>query len=206
MENHITPDSFKAQAKKMFAALKDRGIALKLSDVQESLAISYGYKNLAAMNGMLKLDASRVVPGVPLYKQPDNLFVISWVYNVDSDGDDLVVYAPGTGIDDIATRDWRKLCDLNDSAIKVPDDVSLNASVVLENFAEVSNISKYGLHDGAHEKTVNAWILEHFYFRVAAEGVKVYVSDRADDGASKDHFLIWVPDDVAQALKDLFQE
>jgi hypothetical protein len=205
MENHITLDSFKSQAKKLFAALKDRDIALKLSDVQEALAISYGYKNLAAMNGMLKLDSSRVVQGAPLYNQHDNLFVVSWVYNEDSDGDDLVVYPPGTSMDDIATRDWRKLCDLNESVITVPDDLSFDTSVVLENFAEVSNINKYGLHDGAHEKTVNAWILEHFFFRVAAEGVKVYVSDRGDDGASKDHFLIWVPDDVAQTLKDLFQ-
>jgi hypothetical protein len=206
MENHITLDSFKSQAKKLFAALKDRDIALKLSDVQEALAISYGYKNLAAMNGMLKLDSSRVVQGAPLYNKQDNLFVVSWVYNEDSNGDDLVAYPPGTSMDDIATRDWRKLCELNDSVMTVPDDLAFDTSVVLENFAEVSNINKYGLHDGAHEKTVNAWILEHFFFRVAAEGVKVYVSDRGDDGASKDHFLIWAPDDVAQALKDLFHE
>jgi len=205
MENHITQDSFKAQAKKLFTAMKNRGIELKLSDAQESLAISLGYKNLAAFNGMLKLDASRVVPGKPLYAKKDNLFVVSWVYNEDNGSDDLVVYPPGTSIDDVASRDWRLVHELNKTARPVPDDLSLNAGVVLENFAEVSDINKHGIHDGAHEKTVNAWVLEHFYFKVAAEGVKVYVSDRGD-GASKDHFLIWLPDDVAKAVSSLFDE
>ena len=206
MEIRITQDSFKAQAKKLHAALQARGVELKLSDVQESLAVSLGHRNLAALNGMLKLDASRIVEGTPLYAQKDNLFVVSWVYDQNFEDDQLVVYPYGTDIDDIATRDWRARCALDELVIVVPDEIQLDQAVVLVNYTEVSNISKYGLHDGAHESTVNAWVLEHFNFRVPAEGVSVHVSDRGDDGATKDHFLLWVPDEEAKALRNLFDE
>jgi hypothetical protein len=204
MTNHTTLDSFKGQAKKLHAALRDRGVALKLSDVQESLAVSLGHRTLAALYATLKQEDSRYVDAGPLHDQPDNHFVVSWEYSEEAESDEMVVYPPGTIIDDIATRDWRRLQELNKSARPIPEHIKFDDAVVFENFAEVSNISKYGLHDGAHESTIKAWILEHFYFRVPKDDIVVHVSDRGDDGASKDHFLLWVPDAIAAELKALF--
>jgi hypothetical protein len=51
MELQLNQKSFKAQAKKLHNAMKARGIECRLSDALESLAISYGYENLATLYG-----------------------------------------------------------------------------------------------------------------------------------------------------------
>lgn len=205
MELVITQESFKDQAKKLHASLKSRGVELKLSDVQESLAVSLGHRSLAALYGMLKQDSARIVDAAPLLLQVQNHFIVSWQYFDDIEDEEMVVYPAGTSLNDLATRDWRKAEKVRASAVRVPDEIKLEGAVVFENYSEISDITKYGIHDGAHESTVTDWVLEYFTFRVPSTGVKVQASDNGGDGATKDHFHIWVSDEQAKQLRALFE-
>lgn len=212
MELNVTKEAFKSQAKKQLGALKARNIELKLSDIQESLAIAYGYENLATLYAKFKKEAFSVVDSKPLLLQKENLFVVTW-FTPDDDTyascDEIMgIYPPGTTLDNLGVRNYSNLKNvqrLNDAVLAIPEGVVFSEeTVALENYAYVPNIAKYGLHDGAHESTVTGWVKEFLGFRVPKSGVEVNVYDMGDDGGSKDHILVWLNDDDSAKVRAMF--
>lgn len=203
MDIRLTKETFRDQAKKLHEALKSRGVAAKQSDVLEALAISFGHRNLATMDALLKQDASQYVDATELRKQTENHFIVTMELT-DNDGEVMVVFPPGTTVDDVAAYDWKKVEALRERAVALPETMKLESAVALENYSEVPNISKYGLHDGAHESTVTQWILDYFTFKVPKDGVEVRVTDNGADGDTRDHITIWLNDADAQQVRKLF--
>lgn len=210
MEIKLTKEIFKAQAKKQHAALKARNVVMKLSDVQESLALAHGYENLATLYAALKTADSRFVDSAPLEAQKENLFIISWFYDEDAAecSDDVMgVYPPGTTIDDVAARDWSASAALRDEAVMFPQGLVLSKdTTVLENYATVPRIDRYGLPDSANEAIVSKWVFEYLGFRVPKTGVEINLSDTGDDGGNVDHILIWVNDEDSLRIQELFKK
>lgn len=213
MELNVTKEVFKSQAKKQHAALKARNVELKLSDIQESLAIAYGYENLATLYATFKKEDYSVVDSKPLLLQKDNLFVVTWFSPEDTHAtcDEVMgIYPPGTSLDHIAMRNysnWATVEKLNNQVLAIPEGLVFSEdTVALKNYSYVPNISRYGLHDGAHESTVAAWVKEFFGFRVPLSGVEVDVYDMGDDGGSKDHILVWLNDDDSAKVRAMFAE
>jgi hypothetical protein len=210
MEIKLNKKSFKSQAKKQHAALKDRCVEVKLSDIQESLAVAYGYENLATLYAKFKGEDYLVVDATPLRMQTDNLFVVTWFFNdaVDSgptDDEVMGIYPPGTSLDDVTPRKWDQFLKAQYSELAIPEGMVFSEeTVALHNFAMVPNISKYGLHDGAHESTVTQWVQEFMGFRVPKDGVEVSVYEMSDDGGCKDHVLIWLNDEDSAKVRALF--
>ncbi len=64
-EKALRFDSFKAVCSAAHAELKKRGVAIKLSDLQESLAVGYGFENLASYKAADGRGAARVTNVFP---------------------------------------------------------------------------------------------------------------------------------------------
>jgi hypothetical protein len=79
-------------------------------------------------------------------------------------------------------------------------------TVVLENYAEVPRIERYGLHDAANEARVDKFVFDWLGFRVPVSGVDIHLHDTGDDSSSKDYFLVWVTDEDAARIRALFAE
>lgn len=214
MELNVTKEAFKSQAKKQLAALKERKIELKLSDIQESLAIAYGYENLATLYAKFKKEAYSVVDSKPLLLQKDNLFVLTWFDDPEETNncadEVLGIYPPGTTLDDLGIRHYSNMESvqrLNDEVVAVPKGMVFSEeTVALENYAYCTSISKYGLDDAANESTATQWVKDHMGFRVPKSGVKVCIHEMGDDGASKFHFLVWLNDDDSAKVRAMFAE
>lgn len=213
MELNVTKAVFKYQAKKQHAALKARNLEIKLSDIQESLAIAYGFENLATLYATFNHEDYSAVDSAPLLAQPRNLFVLTWFF--DPEAGDLAdevmgVYPPGTTLDDVGLRNyanWEKLEMLNDRVLTIPKGIAFSdETVALENYAYVPNVAKYGLHEGAHESTVTTWVKEYIGFRVPKSGVEVSLYEMGDDGASKDHILVWLNDEDSAKVRAMFDK
>jgi len=210
MEMVITKEVFKAQAKKQHAALKDRSVDVKLSDIQESLAIAYGYQNLATLYATFTQEANAVVDARPLLVQKDNLFVVTWMWTPDMGelaDHVMAIFPPGTTLNDVSTTNYVKLEALMDRRMVIPEGLVFSEeTVVLENYAEVPCIDKYGLHDGANERVATKYFQESLGFRVPSSGVEVSLHDKGDDGASTDNLLIWLNDEDSAKVRALFNE
>jgi hypothetical protein len=212
MELQITKEVFKSQAQKQLTALKNRGLTLKLSDIQESLAQVYGYANLATLYAKFKHEDYMVVNSKPFLAQEENLFVLTWftpAEESDMCADEVLgIYPPGTTLDDLGLRNSRNLANvqrLNDEVLAIPAGMTFSKeSITLENYAYVTSISKYGLDDAANESTVTNWAKKHLGFRVPTSGVEVCLHEMGDDTASKYHFLVWLNDADSAAVRAMF--
>lgn len=207
MELQLSQKSFKSQAKKLHAAVKDRGIDCKLSDIQESLALSFGYANLATLYATFKAEDARYVHNRrELLKQASNLFIIGWRYpEGDALDEQLAVYRPGITYDQIATRNQEVARAAKRDYKFFPDGLVLSEqTVVLENYAEVPRIDKYGLDDSVNEARIEKYVFSCLGFRVPIDGVDINIHDTGDDSASKNFFQVWVPDDDAARIHELF--
>ena len=208
MEFTVTKASFKSQAKKQHAALKSRNVELKLSDVQESLAVGLGFENLATLYAKFKDVEYLTVDATGLKKHLSNLFVITWVTDPDDEEnlDEVMgIFPPGTTLDDTARTYWVEGESLHEKIIVIPDGMVFSKeTVALENYSQVPNIAKYGLSDSQHHSTVCKWVHDYLGFRVPKNGVEVDCYDKGDDGCSRDHFLIWLNDEDSTKVRALF--
>jgi hypothetical protein len=211
MKLQITKEAFKSQAKKQHAALKARNVELKLSDIQESLAIAYGFENLATLYATFSKEEYSVVEDVkPLRSQTANLFVLTWCFPDDDDGladEVLSIFPPGTTLSMVGSRDYQAVAELNDEVVEIPEGLVFSKeTVALENFSMVPNIAKYGLHELADERAVNKHVKTYLGFRVPRDGVDVNVYDMGNDGGSKDHLLVWLTDEDSAKVRALFAD
>ena len=213
MELVLNKATFKAQAKKQHTALKNRiaGTTVKLSDIQESLAIAYGYENLATMYAALAKAESRFVYNKDLMTQKDNLFVVSFFWpdslGIESDSEDeiMCVFPPGTTINHVASRDWCAVQTLRTMVKPFDEGFCLSEeTTVFENYAQVPRIEKYGLPDSANEATAVAWVQDWLGFRAPKAGVGISVSDTGDESSNQDNLLIWVSDSDAEKIRAMF--
>jgi hypothetical protein len=209
MELQITKEAFKSQAKKQHAALKARNVELKLSDIQESLAIAYGFENLATLYAAFREDDYSEVDDVkPLLAQTANLFVLSWRFPENDDGladEVMYVFPPGTTLNMVGSYDYEAVHALREKGIEIPEGLVFSKeTVALENFSMVPRIDKYGLHELADERAVNKYIKTYMGFRVPRDGVEVNLYDMGDDGGSKDHLLVWLNDEDSAKVRALF--
>lgn len=212
MELQITKEVFKSHAQKQLAALKNRGLTLKLSDIQESLAQVYGYANLATLYAKFKHDDYMVVDSKPFLAQKENLFVLTWFTDPEETNmcadDVLGIYPPGTTLDDLGIRNsmnWAKVQRLNEEVLAIPAGMTFSKeTVTLENYAYVTSITKYGLDDAANESTVTNWAKKHLGFRVPKSGVDVCLHEMGDDSASKYHILVWLTDADSATVRAMF--
>lgn len=210
MEMNVTKAVFKSQSKKQHAALVARNIELKLSDIQESLAIAYGFANLATLYARFKSEAYSEVDSAPLLTQLDNLFVVTWFIDEDDldQADEVMgIYPPGTTLEDLNARDPRNrksLIELNENVRAFPEGMVLSKeTVALENYSYVPNVMRNGLHEGAQDSTASQWVKEYFGFRVPKTGVKTGFYDMGD-GATKDHILVWLNDEDCEKVRAFF--
>ncbi|MDO8415579.1 MAG: hypothetical protein Q7S87_05145 [Agitococcus sp.] len=208
MELVIDKKAFKVQAIKQHGSLASRGIIVKLSDVQESLAVSLGYANLATLYAAFKHNAHKVVDSAVFLAQPENLFVISWMFPDDASGcadEEIIVYRPGTTLDDTASRYHEKVAALRDESAFLPEGFALSADTIgLETFCIVPRPDRYGLPDIANPKAASKHVLEQLGFRIPKMGVETGFTDSGDDGGGIDNLLIWVNNSDAGILRSLF--
>jgi hypothetical protein len=212
MKLEITRDVFKAQAQKQLAALRERNIELKLSDIQESLAQAYGHANLATLYAVFKQEENFEVDAAPLRAQKGNLFVVTWVTNPDDPtyGDDVMaILPPGTTLNDFSGRGhtYEEVYDLLDTAEIIPTGLVFSEeTVVLESYAWAPRVSRYGFPDSANEATVAQWVKDWLGFRVPKAGVEVSVYDMGDDTAGRDHLLLWLNDEDCAKVRAILGE
>lgn len=209
MEIKLNKALFKSQAKKQFESLKNRNIALKLSDVQESLAAAYGHANLATLYASFAAADYRLVEDTKvLYAQPDNLFVFGYFWPEDDDGlsdEEEGVFPPGTALNDVMSRDWGAVETLRDSAKRLPDGIVFGKdAVALHNYALIPRPDRYGLPDSIDEKVVNGYMLENFTCRIPKNGVTVDYTDSGDDGGTKEYRLMWLNNEDSAKIRALF--
>ena len=210
MEISFNKQSFKKQAKAQFNTFKQRKIDCKLSDVQESLAVAYGFKNLATLYKTFSNEDFSYVDSTEFKKQTSNLFVITWAPPTD-DEDNLEevisIYPPGTQISDVAGWDWEAVVELNTRVLAIPKGIIFSEeTIVLENFATVPRIAKYGLGGYQDEHRVDAAVIEHLGFRVPKTGVEVKLFETGDDCSSKDHLLVWLNDADTVIVNQMFNK
>lgn len=208
MEIAITKKAFKSQAQKQHAALKARNVAAKLSDIQESLAIAYGYENLATLYAKFSEEAFSVVDVKALYEQTNNLFVLT---RADVEMEDfswqerLSVYSPEVTMQDIIDAGNKYSVSLyDDECVALDKDwVFSKETVGLSTFAIIARPGKYGFPDCVNDDHATDWV-KSFGFRVPKGGVDIDYFDTGDDGCGGEYLLIWVPDEEAARIRKLF--
>lgn len=213
MELQITKEAFKSQAKKQHLALKARSIPVKLSDIQESLAVAYGFENLATLYADIKAKASRYVEDLgPFKADKANLFVFTWVSPTDENGnglcedDVLSVFPPGTQLSDTYRTHTKAYYEFIETSVKVPDglDGVSQQTLALESYCVAPRPDRYGLPHLATEVLADRFVKNYLGFRVPKDGMDTNFSDSGDDGSGKDYLLVWVTDDDAKKLRALF--
>jgi len=199
MQVEFDKETFKSKARKQQEALKARGIPVKLSDVQESMAVMLGYRNLAHLYAAFADERDAFAPLSEIAQW------VRWVLYFDYDDDRWGVYPEGTTLDDVATRDWTKARTVYDSRKRLPSDLVLNPrATVLETFVDAPSLEAYGLPRAADTSKVNAWVREQLGFRVIQSGIETSVHDRRDD--SIDDYAILValtPEDTARVREHM---
>jgi hypothetical protein len=212
MKLEITREVFKAQAQKQLAALRERNIELKLSDIQESLAQAYGHANLATLYASFKKEEFSEVDAKPFLAQEENQFVITWIPDPENEmlGDDVIaIMPPGTRLEQFHARNlsYAQMDELLAKAVLIPEGLVFSEeTIALENYAWVPEVDRYGYPDSANSATVKEWVKEWLGFRVPKSGVEVGVYDLGDDSGSRDHFLIWLNDEDSAKVRALFAQ
>lgn len=194
MQVEFDKETFKSKARQQHQSLKARGVTVKLSDVQESMAVMLGFRNLAHLYAAFADEKDAFAPLSEIAQW------VRWVLYLDYDDDRWGVYPEGTTLDDVAARDWTKARTVYDSRKRLPLDLVLNPrATVLETFVDAPSLEAYGLPRAADTSKVNAWVREQLGFRVVESGVETSVRDRGDD--SIDDYAILValtPEDTAR--------
>lgn len=203
----ITKAAFKKHALKQVSNLRERGITLKLSDVQESLAVAYGYDNLATLYAMFEADEADVINVRELESQASNLFVLTWFDN-DQTGyasdEVLGICPPGTTLNSISRMHYS---ELHTKVKAVPEGFTFShKGVALCNYAHIPRIEKYGVPDSAAQGSVTQWVKSETNFRVPSSGVDVDVENTGDDSSAKNHLLVWLPNEDAEAVRSWFAD
>lgn len=210
MDITLNKKVFLAMAKKQHARLKQRDVAVKLSDLQESLAYAFSAENLATIYAAFKADENAKVDPKPFKAQTSNLFVLTWTYNPDDEKGSLedipAIFAPGVTLDDVASTDIKLQQKLHDGRKFLPEGFTFSSdTVALENWATVPCVSKYGVPASAHDMTVTQWVRDNFGYRVPVGGVIVELYDTGDDSSAQDHLLVWLNDTDAERVRAMYQ-
>jgi hypothetical protein len=204
----ITKEEFKAQARRQHQSLLDRNIPAKLSDVQESLAVSLGYRNLAHFYGTLVEEVNSKVPRAQVESWSRWVMVMRFVDEVTGNDTDFgveewMLLPEGTTLDDVAVRARNKEAQSRWFAVARFEELVLSdKTTVLETYVELPSIAKYGLTPPSDENQVDGWVVEELGFRVPVEGVKVSRRDMRDDGADIVALEIAVTDADAALIRE----
>ena len=206
MQAKISRKEFKAQARRQHQILVERQVPVKLADVQESLAVSLGYRNLAHMYGVIQ---TAVDSEVPLTRVKNWTRWVMYLATEDDAGkhnfgEEFWCLLPeGSTLDDLASRDRAKARRLLEAAQPFAEGFVLSAeTTVLETYVELPSIEKYGLTPPSNEEKVNAWVVEKLGFRVPKRGVEVSRKDRRDDGGELVALSIAVTDQDAAFIRE----
>jgi hypothetical protein len=204
MQVKITRQEFKAQARRQHQILVERNVPAKLADVQESLAVSLGYRNLAHMYGTIQAAADAEVP---LTRVKNWSRWVMYLAVDENAGNEFWCLLPeGSTLDDVASTDTTKASRLLKAGKVFPEGMVLSAeTTVLETYVELPSIERYGLMPPADEEKVKDWVVETLGFRVPKKGVSVSHYDRRDDSAELIAISIAVTDkDAAQIREKMF--
>jgi hypothetical protein len=204
MQVKITREEFKAQARRQHQILVERNIPAKLADVQESLAVSLGYRNLAHMYGTIQSAADSEVPLTRVKNW--SRWVMYLAFDEDTGNEFWCLLPEGVTLDDVASADTTKASRLLKAGKAFPEGMVLSAeTTVLETYVELPSIERYGLTPPADEEKVKDWVVETLGFRVPKKGVSVSRYDRRDDSAELIPISIAMTDkDAAQIREKMF--
>lgn len=198
MQVEFNKEIFKAKARRQHEELKRRGISLKLCDVMESMAVALDHRNLAHLYAMFEAERSRHVRVAEIAGWS------RWVMKQDTSeiGDSWTLLPEGTTLDDVASRDWKAVRALLDSAVQFPEGFVLGAqTTALETYVQSPAIDRYGMPMPADRHRVDQWVDEVMGFRVIDTGVETSVHDRSDDCAEDVYVLVAISDEDAQRVR-----
>lgn len=205
MNFELNKVSLKALARRQHAALKERGVTLKLSDVMESLAVSFEHRNLAHLYGAMKAESGQFVDSAAI--QGWSRWVMYQYYDDDAtsstyESDVWGLLPEGTTLDNVASTDYKAVHNLLKKVGRFPDGYCLSAeTTVLETYVECMKISKYGMPVAADEARVGAWVREDLGFREPTVGISTDVYDRGDDGGDTMFLLVALTDEDALLVR-----
>lgn len=199
MQVEFKKEIFKAKARQQHEALKARGVPVKLSDVQESMAVMLGFRNLAHLYAAFAAETDVVAASAEIGQW------VRWVMYFDYDVDRWGLYPEGTTLDDVATRDRVKAHEVFASRRLLPEGFVLDSrATVLETFVEAPSLEAYGLPRAADTHRVNDWIRETLGFRIIDSGIETSVHDRGDDSIDDCAILVALtPEDTERVRAHL---
>jgi hypothetical protein len=201
MQVKITRQEFKAQARRQHQILVERHVPAKLADVQESLAVSLGYRNLAHLYGIIQSASDTEVPFTRVKNW--SRWVMYLAFDENTGNEFWCLLPEGATLDDVASTDTTKASRLLKAGKAFPEGMVLSAeTTVLETYVELPSIERYGLTPPADEEKVKDWVVGDLGFRVPKRGVSVSRHDRRDDSAQFVAVTVAVTDKDAALIRE----
>lgn len=211
--------AFLALSQAVKHCLNCRGVKANLSDVHESMAVGYGYKNYACYLEAMKAEAARVVSHKAI--EGWEYFVIAqsgWIggQNVeDYNGllmfplDEAVAIGKSKGMFGSTLKDMVSrrvgldyLTDEEGFLYEVDTEgLDLTTFVVNYTFNKTPSVEKYGVPSYASYPTLRREILEDFVYKVCSE-IDSDVHDSGDDSSGYLLFEVAVPPDQAALIRE----
>jgi hypothetical protein len=201
MQVKISKKEFKAQARRQHQILVERQIPARLSDVQESLAVSLGYRNLAHYYGLAQDAAS--AEALMTQVKDWSRWVMYLAFDEQTGNEYWALLPEGATLDDVADINATKVRRLLAAAKPFPEGFRLSKeTTVLGTYVELPSIEKYGLTPPSDEEKVKAWVVDTLGFRVPKTGLSVSRYDRRDDGAEFIAVRLAVTDADAASIRE----